>query len=338
MNIALSQKSNINEAMNRYNLMRGLMAIWIILGHCSIEFEKEILPLYFIHKFNLVWVGVFFFLSGWGLEISNAKKTDYLKGFLKKKTIYILKKTINVWIFSILILMLVGEEYNFYPLELIKNYFSTTNWYMWELLFFYYIYYLTMKYSRNNKIRLYIIFSISLCMVIFLPFTNIGTSYYFSCLSFCTGILLYRCRERLQNYFERFPIKIMIILVIISFLCTLSLLLPQKNSISALGKNIMCISVALMGVILFMNCSLKGRWLKFFSTISPQLYLYQFPILTFYRIIWQKNMRDIGIDYVVVVTVSTIVISSLVYLVEEAYKNKRENKVERISFHDHKTK
>lgn len=324
--------------MNKYNLMRGLIAIWIILGHCSMEFEKEILPLYLIHKFNLVWVGVFFFLSGWGLEISNVTKKNYLKGFLLKKTISIIGMTVKVWIFGILILTLVGKNYNFYFLELLKNYFFSTNWYMWELLFFYYLYYLTTKYIQNSKIRLYVIFIICLCIVMLLPFTGIKPAYYFSCLGFPVGIFSYHNRERIQNCFKRYPVKILLILMMISFLCTLSLLLPQKNSISALGKNIMCISVALMGVILFMNFSLEARSLKFLSMISPQLYLYQFPILTFFRIIWKRNIRAIGIDYVIVVTVTTIIISSLVYLVEEVYKNQRKNKVQRIAFHDYKTK
>lgn len=121
-------------------------------------------------------------------------KNDYLKGFLKKKTIHILKKTINVWIFSILILRLVGKEYVFSSFELVKNYFSSTNWYIWELLFFYYLYYLVTKYIQNNKVRLYIISIISLCMIVFLPFTNIMPAYYFSCLSFSVGILLYQYR------------------------------------------------------------------------------------------------------------------------------------------------
>ena len=232
----MTKKKNLISSVNCFNLLRGIMALWIVIGHCSMEYEREILPLLLIHKFNLVWVGVFFFLSGWGLELSVDVKEDYLKGFLCKKCTGILRMTVSMYLFQIISFatLKVGGEYDWDVVFFLQDYVRSTNWYMWELLFFYLVFYFSHKYIKSNHIQLLCISCIALGIVLLLPYTNIGSAYYFSSLGFPAGIFLYRYRDTFEKWFTKRPIQIFICLCLVSAVCLLSLLLPQKNSISAL--------------------------------------------------------------------------------------------------------
>lgn len=73
------------SSVQNLNYLRGMMALWIVLGHCGAKFSDETLWLFIIHKSCLIVVGFFLFLSGYGLELSLDKKENYLEGFLQKK-------------------------------------------------------------------------------------------------------------------------------------------------------------------------------------------------------------------------------------------------------------
>lgn len=62
------------EMLQRFNDLRGVFALLIVIGHCSMRFEKEVLPFLFIHKFNMTGV-CFSFLS-----LAGDWHTDMWKG------------------------------------------------------------------------------------------------------------------------------------------------------------------------------------------------------------------------------------------------------------------
>lgn len=74
----------------RINALRGLFALMIVLGHCSMNFEKELLWLMLIHRFNMVSVCFFFMVSGLSLSYNFERKKEYLKGFIKKKILVLM--------------------------------------------------------------------------------------------------------------------------------------------------------------------------------------------------------------------------------------------------------
>ena len=51
--------------LDRMNYLRGLFAILIVIGHCSMQYTKEVMPWVIIHKSNMISVAFFFIVSGW---------------------------------------------------------------------------------------------------------------------------------------------------------------------------------------------------------------------------------------------------------------------------------
>lgn len=69
--------------LSNSHAIRGICAVEIMLGHIGIATDS--LWLYPSRKAGVLFVGVFFTLSGYGLMKSLAQKKDYLKHFLRKR-------------------------------------------------------------------------------------------------------------------------------------------------------------------------------------------------------------------------------------------------------------
>lgn len=101
--------------------LKGLLALGIILGHLQIFcfrvhgqsswFTEQLIP--------LSQVGVFFFISGYGLTACYIRKGEhYLQGFLPKRLIrllvpLILATVVYVAIFNVLSISKVGGDFNY---------------------------------------------------------------------------------------------------------------------------------------------------------------------------------------------------------------------------------
>ena len=68
--------------------LKGVMAIFVLLHHIS---QKQAFlqtnTISFFREIGILFVGVFFFTSGYGLHRSFSTKPDYLKGFLKRRVL-----------------------------------------------------------------------------------------------------------------------------------------------------------------------------------------------------------------------------------------------------------
>lgn len=137
--------------------------------------------------------------------------------------------------------------------------------------------------------------------------------------AFPLGVFLYDYKDEIEKVYERYRWKLVFGLLFISVISMASVLLPQKNTISAIGKNIMCISVGLL-VAIGGRFIKVGEIIKKLTRISTELYLYQSPILMCCRIIFDRNEREIGYDYVFIVVVGTCMVAILVYCIFECVK------------------
>ena len=68
--------------------LKGVMAIFVLFHHIS---QKQVFQetgtISFFQEIGFLFVGVFFFTSGYGLYKSFSTKTDYLKVFLKRRVL-----------------------------------------------------------------------------------------------------------------------------------------------------------------------------------------------------------------------------------------------------------
>lgn len=133
------EKSIEKEKMvARLNMLRGLFAILIVIGHCSMRFEKELLPFYIIHKFNMVGVCFFFYVSGFSLLYNLRTKENYLQHFLRNKMLPLfIIALLSQLVSRVLAAGILHEELNINVALL-----GTFNWYIYEMLIFYLVFYL----------------------------------------------------------------------------------------------------------------------------------------------------------------------------------------------------
>lgn len=186
------KKNNEDSQLAMLDLLplRGLCAFEIMIGHIGLATGSAIL--YPNRKAGILIVGVFFFLSGYGLAYSFCTKESYLEKFVQKKFFKLILPVCIVYLMYSMVLCI--EEKSLYKLIDLLNpvqIFQQTNWYIWELLFLYLLFYLLYKYyAGENKeiiINAMLILFVAVCYI-----ANIEATWYGSTLCFGVGVLFYK--------------------------------------------------------------------------------------------------------------------------------------------------
>lgn len=189
----MAPTSSLKEIIHRLNYLRGLFAILIVIGHCSMAFEKELLPFFVIHKFNMVGVCFFFYVSGLSLIYNFYNKQGYLKHFLRNKIVFF----IMIACVSVLVGNLLKTIFLQVPLHLSVTLLTTFNWYVYEMLVFYLLFFLLYSLIDKPLCReiLMVVITLGICLIT-MYFDRYGSwigwtkSYYLSCFSFPFGIVM----------------------------------------------------------------------------------------------------------------------------------------------------
>jgi succinate dehydrogenase hydrophobic anchor subunit len=146
ISIKLRKDTDVSQKLlfYRMNGIRGLFALEVFIGHSYYIIDLNIGLSVIFQKFLIASVGFFFAMSGWGLSNSFRCKENYLKGFLLKKISYLLLISLIVYIFSVTICYLLCGYggYSFQNIsELTTNFIKTTNFFIFELILFYILFY-----------------------------------------------------------------------------------------------------------------------------------------------------------------------------------------------------
>lgn len=136
--------------------VQGLAALGIVLHHLVQKLPNEDLTgIKFFENMGVVFVGIFFFFSGYGLLLSVNTKDNYLRGFLKKRMpILLLPFFLSSWMY-IIVRMMTGETIGHMRLlELITTYRlpNVNAWYVTELFFLYLVFYLSYRFIKNRNL------------------------------------------------------------------------------------------------------------------------------------------------------------------------------------------
>ena len=160
------KKDNFHEdssSLDSMKSLRGFAAIGVILHHISQEYSFQNAngqgkpgELSIFVNAGFVLVAVFFFCSGYGLIKSLETKTDYLKGFMKKR---VLKTLVIPYYVSILIygILRFASGERFAPLQWVTNLVGITMmnpyaWYPIIAAILYTAFYLFFKNIKNRKL------------------------------------------------------------------------------------------------------------------------------------------------------------------------------------------
>ena len=197
--------------------IRAMAALSVMLGHITAGF-----PWYVQRLFpGELWVGVFFFFSGYGLYLSYEKNPGYLKDFLPKK----LK---NIYLPFIYAELLATSYYLYKHGFSIEDFilgvlgfklYNSVAWYVIELLIINFLFYAIKRLNVNrgrNEIVIWI--SFYLIFLLWCVIYDIATCWYISTSAFIMGVTGYQYKERLVFFLKRNIIIIICFAILIMYL------------------------------------------------------------------------------------------------------------------------
>lgn len=195
--------------------IQGIMALGIIFHHmaqktCAPWLPKE----YIVHgldpflNLGFLFVGIFFFCSGYGLYKSVKSNPEYLKGFIGKH----FRPIIFLYILSNVCFYMIGQTLNNYT------------WFIYAILYLYLAFYISFKYfkkERNSIIVLtcFIVLYIAVCEIFVL-----GPWVYNTVGVFLVGLFVAKYADKtvgfIRNKYELCLIGSIAILIV-TFICAL---------------------------------------------------------------------------------------------------------------------
>jgi len=263
------------EILQRLNDLRGVFAVEIVIGHV-IRYEKTLL--FPLGKFMIISVAFFFFVSAWGLVNSFNQKKNYLNNFLLNKVGYIVILVVISFLFNYIIDYFVPFSLNYYNSGelLLKTIWETTNWYLWELVGFYIIFYLCYKYVKGYNAL--ISFAITIVFVTLAFMRGWQECWYASAIAFPVGLVMGTYNEQIMKFINSYKgYAITSLMVILG----LSSQLFSKKSLFGMAylRNIMCMSVLLILIYICQTYKMSNRVIDFLGNYSTEIYLFQFTWL-----------------------------------------------------------
>lgn len=289
--IRFSSKSDTALTMANSTHIRGVSAIEIMLGHIGIltgnlfQFPNR--------KAGILFVGLFFMLSGYGLAYGYANKVDYLSGFLRKRLISIALPVVIV----ILVEAIVYKKMSFMMIVS-----GSARWYITELLVLYILFYCT--YRLFKKKGVVVIAIVSTIFVVIAFSVGMDNPWYGSTLCFPLGMAYYGFRSSTKNYnlVKRgayiFMLFVVVVVSIIGFFAYGDTLLGD-----VICRNVASTSFCMAIILILEIVSVENRFSLLLSGISYEIYLLH-PLMI-------KLCSDIPYvkDYVFLYTITVTVVT-----------------------------
>lgn len=261
-----------DDYYQNFNSLRGLFAIEIVIGHVI---RTESTWLYPLGKFMLVSVAFFFFVSGWGLCRSFHQKEGYLRHFLWVKCGFLLSLSIYAFLLRYIIWIVTGND-NVRE-NIITQYMQRTNWYIWELMFFYILFYFVYRFVPS-RLRNILIAMITVILATILFYVSAMQGYYLSAFAFPAGLFFHEYFPYILSFIKSARGKIVVMLMAV-----LGVFSPMLGMDSLLGmvyfRNMMCLAVLCIMIYFFTYFHPGNIFLKFLGKYSTEIYTYQFMFL-----------------------------------------------------------
>lgn len=271
------------DYFSNFNSLRGLFAIEIVIGHV-IRYESGLL--YPLGKFMIISVAYFFFVSAYGLTRSFHLKEKYLEHFLFRKCVYLLAIAGVAFVFRTLLLLCAGRYES--STNIFRQFLNWTNWYIWELLIFYVLFYVV--YRNLSKYRITVIALVTVLMITVLFFTGAKEMWFASALAFPAGLVFYEHFGEVTGFLGTFRGKWVVLLLTAAGLA--ALFLGEDSYLGMVWlRNAMCLA-GICILFYFLSCVSTGnRFLRKLGKYSAELYLYQFIYLNLVNGQWDFRIR-----------------------------------------------
>lgn len=164
--------------------LRGVCALAIMLCHIRIT---NFAPLNVFNYLGNPIVGIFFFLSGYGMltRIKQIGIDNYMNGFILKRCVPLFVEYIFVWIFYFVCMFSVSGNFNF-----LKEIITPHSWFIIMIEVLYIVFYIGYKLFKDNLRGLIIFVTIfELALIIALSAFGADEFWYLSLLCFSGGMI-----------------------------------------------------------------------------------------------------------------------------------------------------
>lgn len=288
MKIYTKDKFNYMYLSNKnMKSIRGILALLIVICHTFyyLKIHSSIKIVDFLLQSLIgsgyLAVGVFFFISGYGIMYGYLNKRYYLDKFLSNRIIKILIPFIVTNILYILGKVCIGNKYSFK--EILVSFFNCSimpnSWYMIVILIFYTTWYIIFcKYNKKTAIILISVFVFSYMILAYM--IELGKWWYVSCAPFVIGIVWCNYCNLIfnffrKNYFKVLPILISLFCISYKFSIIISYLINKNITtiIEVLTYILSTITFSIILIMLLMKLKFDNHILNFYGDISLELYL-----------------------------------------------------------------
>lgn len=346
--IHLQKNSNSLEQCFSLQVSKGLQgyfALWIIFHQISVLLVNDARDERFLFFKNLgvLFVGFYFFCSGYGLIVSLEKKEHYLKGFMKKRFLMVLVPFFLCNYIYMLATLLLGAEYKmedlfaaFFGVLLLNN----QMWFAVEIMILYLLFYLTFGLIKNQKTAFVVINILVLCMMFFsflLGHDNTsvtggrwfyGEWWYNTTILFLCGMFFAKYRFKCEAVINRWYVWLLLIglLGVSIFYCLSSYQLEQRGYwteyeimsnqmnmqykdkfITWISQVPMVISFVFVVILILIKVRLHNKIIAFLGKISLEMIL----INKVFTVIFWTLKSSIGIHFFIIAVILATIISAI---------------------------
>ena len=335
-----------NIKRDNQSIVRGASALFILFTHLS-AFTSQNCVFRAFSSFGYIWVGIFFFYSGYNLISSYMNKEEFFKKFWYKKItrIYIPFILSNI----LFILIQIYCNHNIFSIvDFIKYTFgikviNEVNWYIYAIMFFYFSSWLVLLLvSRFNKIKknkiVILVASILIFIIYGRIYYNIAWNLHLTTsirnvypLTMLIGMLYSLYKNEISKILNN---KIIYeILFIVLFFASVTLHYANIKGISVSILNVKAIDyiVPIIFTIFILLISYKvefhSKLCGFIDKISLETYTFHFTILNLYsnKMIVIKNSYTYILVYIITVIAISYAVRKLIDII--FYRKKRQKRI-----------
>lgn len=259
-------------SLKRTMVLRFVLIVAIFIFHAGIHMG------FVTPDVGYACVAVFFFLSGYGLELSLARKPGYMRNFLHRRVLGLM---VRYWIVMALISLIVFLMHQS-PQQLLNDFteaFGVPLWYITELVAFYLVFYLTAVIADR---RIAIAAMAAACVFVMLVlWYRFGTDLYFkSGICFVLGAAWYRCSGPMGRMMRGwFPLALILVLVPLLMVearplqvLTYGDAMEEFAATSLMGV-VVCVTAAVL-----MSVNLRRGWFILLAALAASVALLQMSL------------------------------------------------------------
>lgn len=284
--------------------LKGILALLIVACHLGDACGNKIPLSGYLSSIGTPVVGVFFFLSGYGLLKSYRQKgRDYLSSFFSRRLSKIVLPFLVISFFSFII-DYINNDFNIdtYCIEMKKGYTPLPNsWFVYAIILFYLYFYICIKFFASHVKAIMGIFVLLLIQA-FLMFESQWPKYWYES-SFCSivGMVFFLWETSIVHLMRRNFVRLFIALffLLFSILYYACLLDVPEDYFSIIRFTAIIVIPITLGTIGLYIDSHKTLILKFLGTISYEIYLIHGLIIAILEDMCHNTMLFVALVFLV---------------------------------------